>query len=106
MKRAEELAEFPRMFIRSEFVGKNCYKPSLDGWIGYNKTEEREEFLSLKEHQAILAAAEKDALNSEVVVQMAQVLNHVVDDFFSTEISVRRAKEALAKLNKARSGND
>ena len=40
-KRAEELAEFPRMFIRSEFVGKHCYKPSLDGWTGYNKTEER-----------------------------------------------------------------
>jgi len=50
---------FPRIFIRSEFVGKNCYKPDLNGWTNYEKTNEREEYLSMKEHSALLEA--KDA---------------------------------------------
>jgi len=51
---------FSRMFIRSEFVGKNCYKPDLDGWTNYEKTDEREEYLSMKEHSALIAEKNKE----------------------------------------------
>ena len=69
-KRAEELAEFPPkvwVFFNSENNMRVCHCTKIKNWIPpwTSKANQGWGYISVKEHQAILSAAEKDALNSE-----------------------------------------
>lgn len=53
----EEKRPWPRMRIASEFVGKNCYRPILEGWTGFNGECGRvDEFISIAEREAAVNA--------------------------------------------------
>lgn len=97
-KRAEELAEFPpRLKVNTEAF-RIKYVSGFSALLADSEVNNPEEpktyYISMEEHQAILAASEKDALNSEVVKEMESALQSL-SGFPS-------AAKALEKLSKAR----